>query len=231
MCRGVTRKQEWQGRAASMAGICILMENAVMKKILAMIPPILFLAAVSILPAFAQEAPAGKTLILYYSRTGNTKLACEALARALSADRIEIKDSADRSGGWGFFTAAASAVFNMQTAIEPEHPNLDPYSNIILAAPIWSGRLATAIRTLIAKNRFDGKKVGIFTTTNVLEKESSREKGKAAVAEAGGSAAGYWQVAVQEKIDGKKIEKTPGQIAEEALAAVPDIKAAFDTMR
>jgi len=202
-----------------------------MKQLLVTVCAFLVMLQMGASLAGAQEVAGGKTLILYYSRTGNTKLACEALARALSADRIEIKDSADRSGGWGFFTAAASAVFNMQTAIEPEHPNLDPYSNIILAAPIWSGRLATAIRTLIAKNRFDGKKVGIFTTTNVLEKESSREKGKAAVAEAGGSAAGYWQVAVQEKIDGKKIEKTPGQIAEEALAAVPDIKAAFDTMR
>jgi flavodoxin len=202
-----------------------------MKKIIIAVCACLCMLQVGFVSAAAQEVAGGKTLILYYSRTGNTKLACEALARALSADLIEIKDGADRSGGWGFFTAAVSAVFNMQTAIEPEQPNLTPYSCIILAAPVWSGRLATATRTFIAKNRLDGKKVGIFSTTNVFEKESSREKGKAAVAEAGGIAVGYWQIAVQEKIDGKKIEKTPEQIVKESLAAVPDIKTAFDKTR
>jgi flavodoxin len=202
-----------------------------MRKIIGSICVSLLMIQISASLAGSQELSGDKTLILYYSRTGNTKLACETIARALSADLIEIKDGADRSGGWGFFTAAMSALFNMQTPIEPEHPNLIPYSRIILAAPVWSGRLATATRTLIAKNRLDGKKVGIFSTTNVLEKESSREKGKAAVAEAGGSAVGYWQVAVQEKIDDKKIEKTPGQIVKEALALVSDIKAAFDKAR
>jgi hypothetical protein len=42
---------------------------------------------------------------------------------------------------------------------------------------------------------------------------------------------GYWQVAVREKIDGKKIEKTPEQIVKEAIALVPDMKAAFDRAR
>jgi len=178
--------------------------------------------------ALASQAPAEKTLILYYSRTGNTKLACEALAKELGADLLEIRDGADRSGGWGFFTGAMSALFNMETDIEPAQPGLAPYGRIILGAPIWSGRLATAIRTLMAKNRLDGKKVAIFSTANMLEKESSRQKGTAAVAEAGGTAVGYWQVAVQEKVDGKKIEKTSGQIVKEVLALVPDIKAAFD---
>jgi flavodoxin len=191
----------------------------------------LIIIALTVFPAYAQEDASMKILIVYYSRTGNTKLACEALAKELGADLLEIKDGADRSGGWGFFTGAMSALFNMQTSIEPEHPNLAPYSRIILAAPIWSGRLATAARTLIAKNRFDGKKVALFTTTNVLEKEASREKGKAAVAGAGGIAVGYWQVAVREKIDGKKIEKTPGQIVKDALSLVPDIKAAFEKAR
>ncbi len=202
-----------------------------MRKITGSICVCLLIIQLSASLAGSQELAGDKTLILYYSRTGNTKLACEALAQELSADLLEIKDGADRSGGWGFFTGAMSAVFNMQTSIQPEHPNLAPYSRIILAAPIWSGRLATATRTLIAKNRFDGKKVGLFTTTNALEKESNRDKGKATVAEAGGIAVGYWQVAVREKIDGKKIEKKPGQIVKETLALVPDIKAAFEKAR
>lgn len=181
--------------------------------------------------AAAQQESSNKTLILYYSRTGNTRLACEALAKELGADLVEIQDGSDRSGGWGFFTAAVNSIFNMHTAIEPEHPDLAPYGRLIIAGPIWSGKLAAATRTLLAKNRLDGKKVALFTTTNVLEKKSNHAKGTAAVVKAGGIAVGYWQVAVREKKDGKKTEKTSGQIVQETLAFVPDIKAAFTTAR
>jgi flavodoxin len=88
--------------------------------------------------AGAQEVAGGKTLIIYYSRTGNTKIACQALSKALNADLLEIKDGTDRSGGWGFFTGAVNAMFSMQTDITPDHPDCAPYGRIIVASPIWA---------------------------------------------------------------------------------------------
>ena len=65
------------------------------------------LAAIIVMPVptLAQSTGSEKTLILYYSRTGNTKAACEALAKAMAADIAQVKDLSDRSGGWGFFSA------------------------------------------------------------------------------------------------------------------------------
>ena len=151
--------------------------------------------------AFSQENPVNKTLILYYSRTGNTKLCCEALQKELGADMIEIKDLKNRSGGWGFFTGAVGSMFDVHTDIDPVKPDLSPYKNIIIASPIWTGTLSTAIRTLIDKNQFGGRRVILFTTTNAAEKEKYIEKSKARVAQQGAQVAGYCQVVVKKEVD------------------------------
>ena len=177
--------------------------------------------------AFSQENPANKTLILYYSRTGNTKLCCEALQKELGADMIEIKDLKNRSGGWGFFTGAVGSMFDVHTDIDPVKPDLSLYKNIIIASPIWTGTLSTAIRTLIDKNQFGGKKVLLFTTTNAAEKEKYIEKGKARVAQRGAQVAGYCQVVVKKEVAGKKVDRPKQEIIEDALKFVPEIKKAF----
>ena len=177
--------------------------------------------------AVAQESSMGKTLILYYSRTGNTKMCCETLQKELGADLIEIKDLKNRDGGWGFFTGALGSMFNVHTKIEPLHPDIAPYSTIIIASPIWTGTLSTAIRTQIDKNRWDGRRVMLFTTTNAAEKEKYIEKGKARVAQRGAQVAGYCQVVVKREVDGKKVDKPKQEIIEDALKFVPEIKKAF----
>jgi flavodoxin len=177
--------------------------------------------------AGAQEIAVDKTLILYYSRTGNTKLACEAIAKEIRVDLIEIKDGVDRSGGWGFFTGAIGSMFNLHTNINPLHPDLSPYKNIIIASPIWTGTLSTAIRTLIDKNKFDGKRVILFTTTNAAEKEKYIDKSKARVAQNGGQVVGYYQVVVKKQIDKNMVDKSREEIVSDAMKFVPEIKKAF----
>jgi len=194
-------------------------------KVSLIVIPILFVLTASL--AFAQESSMGKILILYYSRTGNTKMCCEALQKELGADMIEIKDLKNRSGGWGFFTGAAGSMFNVHTNIDPLNPDLSPYKNIIIASPIWTGTLSTAIRTLIDENRFDNKKVVMFTTTNAAEKEKYIEKSKARVAQRGAQVLGYCQVVVKNEVNGKRIDKTQQEIIEAARGFVPEIKQAF----
>lgn len=191
---------------------------------------IFFLLAVCLMdgPAlYAQEATQDKILILYYSRTGNTRMCCEVLQKELGADLIEIKDLKNRDGGWGFFTGALGSMFNVHTEIEPVTPDLSPYQNIIIASPIWTGTLSTAIRTLIDKNRFDNKRVVMFTTTNAAEKEKYIEKSKNRVAQQGAQVRGYFQVVVKQEVDGKKVDRPKQEIIEDMLKLVPEIKRAF----
>jgi flavodoxin len=178
--------------------------------------------------AYAQESGAGKILMLYYSRTGNTKMACEALQKALNAQLVEVKDLTDRSGSWGGLTGMLNTLFNMETGIDPEHPDISGCSNIILASPLWAGKFAPAIRTLIARNKFDGKNIAILTTGNALLDPANQEKNKAPIIATGGKVVGYFQVAVQEKVNDKKVDRPREKVLEDTLKLVPEIRKAFN---
>ena len=189
---------------------------------------ILFIVFLLVPPlSSAQQGENGKTVILYYSLTGYTKVCCEALQEALGADIIEIKDLRKRSGKWGFFKTAFASLFGKKTKIDPKNPDLSPYTNIILGSPIWTGKLSMAIRTLIDKNRFDGKKVVIFTTTNAYEKEKYVEKSKNLVRKSGGEVVGYYQILSRDKVDKERVERPKEQVIEDALELVPEIQKAF----
>ncbi len=181
-------------------------------------------------PSVSEECTTGKTLILYYSLTGNTRAGCEALQQELDATIVEIKDLRKRSGKWGFFKTAFGSLFGRHTKIEPEKIDFTGYQNVILGSPIWTGKLSMAIRTVIDRNNFDGKKVIIYTTTNAYEKEKYKEKARKLVRKAGGDVVGYYQILAKEKINGKKIDRTKEQIIEDTLALVPEIKQLFSSV-
>ena len=68
-----------------------------MKKIIITITILILSIIVSGGNVCAQEKSMGKTLIVYYSLTGNTKAGCEVLQSELMADVLEIRDLVNRS--------------------------------------------------------------------------------------------------------------------------------------
>jgi menaquinone-dependent protoporphyrinogen IX oxidase len=120
------------------------------------------------------------TLILYYSRTGNTKLISETIAKGLGADILEIKEvGTDRAGTWGFITAGIAAFLDQHGPITPEVINLNGYKNIIIASPIWSWNLATPIHSLLLKNHFKNQKIVLVTVANIdIQKYAPYTEGK-----------------------------------------------------
>ena len=190
----------------------------------------LLLVAFVQIPVIASSAAndAEKTLIIYYSRSGKTKLISETMAKNINADILEIKDPKDRSGWWGFMISGLDAFRHVHTPIEPEKPNIAPYSVIIVATPIWSWNVSTPIHTLFEKNSFDGKKLILLTTANIhimkYEKFGDdapfikrylkgylRDKRKAAETEVintKGDFIGHYHFETQNKTDEQLIEQT-----------------------
>jgi len=128
----------------------------------------------------AATVAASDTLILYYSRTGNTKLISETIAKGMGADIIEIREvGTDRAGTWGFITAGIAAFFDQHGPITPEVINLNGYKNIIIASPIWSWNLATPIHSLLLKNHFKNQKIVLVTVANIdIQKYAPYTEGK-----------------------------------------------------
>lgn len=187
---------------------------------------LLFLFAAYV-PAYAGEAAPDKTLILYYSKTGNTRAACQALQKALGCDIREIKDLNRRDTLFGGIGGMLKTLLNMHTAIEPKQVDLSPYKTVIICAPIWAAKFGLAMRTFVETNRFDEKNVIIFITADSFIEETYQAKHKGLLAASGGNVNGYFQVQATDKVNGKKAPRAKEKIEQETLKLVPDIQKAI----
>lgn len=119
-----------------------------------------------------------KSLVVYYSRTGNTKFVAERIANELGADIEEIVDLANRRGWLGFLKAGYDATRGRETKIGEMRKSPRDFDLIVVGSPVWNSRPSSAIRTYLKRNDLSEKKVAIFCTNegNGKEKALARMK-------------------------------------------------------
>ena len=105
-----------------------------------------------------------KTIILYYSRTKKTSRVANTLAKEILADIVEIEDLKNRSGPLNYINASVDAMRENKTNIRPQTADLSEYGLVYVGTPVWAGKPAPAIITLIDKCDFQGKDVILFAT-------------------------------------------------------------------
>ena len=103
-----------------------------------------------------------KTLVIYYTRTGNAKFIAETTAAELGADIEEVIDLKNRQGKLAFLPAGRDAMKAKETEIAQTKRTPTDYDLIIIGQPVWAGNPTPAIRTYLNKNDFSGKKVALF---------------------------------------------------------------------
>ncbi|MBS3781937.1 MAG: flavodoxin family protein [Candidatus Thermoplasmatota archaeon] len=94
-----------------------------------------------------------KYLVVYYSRTGNTKKVGLKIAETLNCDEKEIFDKKDRSGALGFLRGGWDAWRENKTEIYNNHDGLTNHDHLIIGTPVWAGKPTPAIRTYIEKRK------------------------------------------------------------------------------
>ena len=117
-----------------------------------------------IMSAEGGSAFGGKTLVVYYSRTGTTKKVGDLLAQKLGADVEEIKDTTDRSGAKGYLISGRDAMKKRLTKLEPTTKNPAEYDLVIIGTPVWAWSVSVPVRTYITENKDKFKKVAFFAT-------------------------------------------------------------------
>ena len=105
-----------------------------------------------------------KILVVFYSRSGNTKKVAEAISDILKCDKEEIFDTKNRKGIPGFLSAGSDANLRRLTAIEEIKNNPSLYDLVIIGTPIWSSNISTPIRTYLFLFKEEFKKVAFFCT-------------------------------------------------------------------
>jgi flavodoxin len=112
----------------------------------------------------------GKTLVAYFSRTGNTKPLAEYAAEYLDATLFEITAKIPYTDeDIAYYTDCRadreqkdeSARPEIATAVE----NMDEYDTVIIAHPIWHGIAPRIISTFLESYDFSGKTLLTFCTS------------------------------------------------------------------
>jgi Flavodoxins len=114
-----------------------------------------------------------KSLVVYYTRTGKTKLAAEAIAAQLGADLEEVVDLKKRQGTLGWINSGKDASRKSLTDIAPTQKAPSDYDLVVIGTPIWAWLPTPAFRTYISKNSLAGKKVAVFYTFDSDPKQAS----------------------------------------------------------
>ena len=120
------------------------------------------------------ETGDGKTLVVYYSATGNTEAVAQKIANNLGADVFEIVPAQEYSSADLDWTDSNSRVTReyedeslrntelVSTTVE----NWESYDTVIIGYPIWWGIAAWPVDTFVKENDFTGKTVIPFCTSS-----------------------------------------------------------------
>jgi flavodoxin len=105
-----------------------------------------------------------KVLVVYFSRTGNTRQIAQAMTGPLSADLECVQDGRTRSGIWGYVRSLHEAM--RQRVISIGVPTKDPseYDLIILGTPVWAHNMCSPMRSYITAQKERFKAIAVFCT-------------------------------------------------------------------
>lgn len=116
----------------------------------------------------------GKTLVVYYSASGNTERVAKDIAEAAGADLFEIVPTE-------VYTSEDLNWTNSDSRVSREHddeslrdvpltttevPDWDSYDTAFIGYPIWWGIAAWPVDTFVKNNDFTGKTVIPFATSS-----------------------------------------------------------------
>jgi 8-oxo-dGTP pyrophosphatase MutT (NUDIX family)/flavodoxin len=104
-----------------------------------------------------------KSIIVYYSLEGNSKMVAESLAKLLGSDLLELKPKKP------YPTGRVSKYLGGKDAMAHKRPELMPYEfraedhdRIIIGTPVWAGQPAPPINTFLTENDLSKSRTAFF---------------------------------------------------------------------
>lgn len=121
-----------------------------------------------------------KSVVIYYSMSGNTEYVAKCIQDKINADliRIEPKKEYPNKGFKKFFWGGKSAIMGDTPELEEYEFDADKYDCIIFGTPVWASTFTPPIRSFISKNKekLEGKKIAAYTCYSGSGAENAIEK-------------------------------------------------------
>jgi len=127
-----------------------------------------------------------KAIVLYYSRTGGTRVVAKTIREALDCDLQEIKDLKDRSGIKGFWGGMKDVSNKVKAEINPQTLDLDAYDLIVICSPVWGMQFAPAITTFMSSIDFKDKRIVLAAVARMNMKAEKLEEMNKEIGSKGG---------------------------------------------
>ncbi len=116
---------------------------------------------------------AQKILVVFYSRSGTTRRAAEALATELKCDAEEINEVNSRAGFFGIVRSLIEAARQRPAQIAPAKHSPSSYDLIIIGTPVWAWSVSSPVRAYIIANEKSLPQVAFFCTLGNRGSEST----------------------------------------------------------
>ena len=107
-----------------------------------------------------------KSVVIYYSLTGNTKLVARMIAEKLGTEPVGLRPEKEISSkGIGkYFFGGMGVIFNSKPKLINEKIQLEEYDTLVIGTPIWAGSFAPPVNTFLSEYVIKDKNIFLFAT-------------------------------------------------------------------
>lgn len=105
-----------------------------------------------------------KSLVVYYSLTGKTKLVAQAIVEELDAAVVEIREERPIPMPFVYLSGGFAAFTNRGRKINFIDVDLMQYEKVFVGSPIWASRPTPAVNSFIYQTDFQGRDIIPFFT-------------------------------------------------------------------
>ena len=101
-----------------------------------------------------------KKLLIYYSHSGNGELVKDYLEKeGYDIRKVIPKHKLPKSFFWQMMVGGMLAGFNHKAKLKEFNYDINDYERIVIASPIWNGKFACPINTILKKLNLNNKKL------------------------------------------------------------------------
>lgn len=150
-----------------------------------------------------------RSLVVYYSLTGKTRLVAQAIAEALNTTLLEITETKTRKlGPFIYLVGGFGAITNRGSKTNPVDVDLKQYERIFVGSPIWASRPVPAVNSFIYQTNFEGRSVIPFFSMGGTTPEKALANITAKIEKRQGKVAGSFAITSYRVSDEEIISRT-----------------------
>jgi flavodoxin len=105
-----------------------------------------------------------KTLIVFFSLTGNTRKIAQAISDELNGTLEEIQDTRNRNGIAGYLLSIMEALFKKRSKIQEVKHDPSAYDLVIIGTPVWAFNISSPVRTYLEQKKKSINAAAFFVT-------------------------------------------------------------------